>query len=1088
MAGQPTATLTEGATLSHVLGLKDGSTIRQSLGDLAAQLLVSPELAALIGNYDLFQGEWDASGGVFPSGAAKGHFWRVSQAGAATVDGVSFAASDVLIALVDDASTEVYAGNWHKAAYAGVSHEHAISAIVGLQAALDAKASAEQGEKADTAVQPGDLAGVATSGSSDDLSEGVAKLLMTAAERSKLAGIEAGVFPVSDRPGDHPEAFSAGYTGAGAAKEPLSGGTEVVGAGTAYVLTGAGTVAARYPVALNNDVVEFTARFRRTANPSDPNNHAVRLQVAWLDKSKSLIGSVQTLASKSDALTSSGLIELSTRVSSMAVEDVVTPPMGAVYACPFIQTYGEDGATAIETLRILEVTDLHTIESADLSTLIAQTEAARDAAETAANVVATETLDTMADVASYDRAAGVGVISLKGGYARGDGLGGQWVYDPDGVEVTPDAPTLLIGNDGANYKMAAANLVYRTKPNIAALAAATDIAVGQTITVPRSHNSEKETFIAVAPGTYTANGTTVVDGVSVQLVSTRMRFKTDAEFQADTRPDAWFTAGDYIGVGGGTGYMLKKVASNEDRTTDGGATWEVLTSVIGFNVRAFQAKGDGVTDDTDAVEAAIYAAFKSGRVSGTRRFGCCVALPAGKYRIAQSARLFKSFPRQDAGAASFSFFGAGANAGYSSAEGASVLMFDPPTNSDSEVMVDNDSRIYFTRFFNIGFVSNNGGTFWSGQEGSGVQSFEFRDCGFRDFANFFDIGGIANNSEWSFYACKFAGFTGKAFHFNNEQALNWRFYGCDAEVFSGTLFHYSQGTNVSWWGGSIIPTSSTCRIFHVINGATGVGANNAPHLKFDGVRFELRAGLFSEKLVANSAFILSCTDCDMGGYQIPSGNVLKWVGAGQVNFTRCGNLGGYLWDHTVDGSSASQRLRVNLRDCSSVGGAFVKDSIFAITGATANTYNKPLFDVQNTHPELDGRYIVGSTSARDTAAVSRGIGFTPESGRIHLAAMPGGGWPKVETLALPPVRVLKIEVYPTSTASFGSNSATVTVKNVSGTTLATFTWTMNAPPVYLSADINQKLTEADDELTFEFSSSYTGGTAVTFNGAMYLTY
>ncbi|WP_420398627.1 hypothetical protein [Marinovum algicola] len=605
MAGQPTATLTEGSTVSHILGLKDGSTVRQALSDLAAQLLVSPVLAALISNYDLFQGEWDASGGVFPSGAAKGHFWRVSQAGAGTVDGVSFAASDVLIALVDDASTEVYAGNWHKAAYTGVSHEHAISAIVGLQAALDAKASAAQGEKADTAVQPGDLAGVATSGNSDDLSEGVAKLLMTAAERSKLAGIEAGVFPVSDRPGDHPEAFSAGYTGAGGAKEPLSGGVEIVGAGTAYVLTGAGTVAARYPVALNNDVMEFTARFRRTANPSDPNNHAVRLQVAWLDKSKSLIGSVQTLATKSDALTSSGLIELSSRVSSMAVEDVVTPPIGAVYACPFVQTYGEDGSTAIETLRSLEVTDLHAVESADLSTLIAQTEAARDAAETAANVVATETLDTMADVASYDRAAGVGVISLKGGYARGDGLGGQWVYDPDGVEVTPDAPTLLIGNDGANYKMTAANLVYRTKTTIAALAAATDIAVGQTITVSQGHNGEKETFVAVAPGTYNANGTTVVDGVSVQLVSTRMRFNSDDEFQADTRPDAWFSADTFVGVGGGSGYVLKKVSSGEKRTTDGGAKFVPMPGVTGWSAAAFGAKGNESPDDTAAIGLAI---------------------------------------------------------------------------------------------------------------------------------------------------------------------------------------------------------------------------------------------------------------------------------------------------------------------------------------------------------------------------------------------------------------------------------------------------------------------------------------------------
>lgn len=608
MAGQPTATLTEGSTVSHILGLKDGSTVRQALSDLATQLLVSPELAALIGSFDLFQGEWDASQGTFPSGASKGQFWRVSKDGAGTVDGVTFGASDVLVALVDDASTEVYEDNWHHAEYAGFSHTHAVSAISGLQELLDGKASADQGEKADTAVQPGDLASVATSGSSDDLSEGVAKLLMTAAERSKLAGIEAGVFPVSDRPGDHPEAFSASYTGAGAGKDPLSGGTEVVGAGTAHVLTGAGTVAARYPVALNNDVVEFTARFRRTANPSDPNNHAVRLQVAWLDKSKSLIGSVQTLATKSDALTSSGLIELSTRVSSMAVEDVVTPPMGTVYACPFIQTYGEDGSTAIETLRSLEVTDLHAVESADLSTLIAQTEAARDAAEAAADAVATETLNTMADVTGYTRASGVGVISLKGGYAAFDGLGGQWVYDPADTTTIANAPYVLVGNDGARYKMASSELVYRTKTDLTTLAASTDIAVGEIVTVLRGYNNEQEEFIAKPPETYTANGREVIDGVAVQAVSLRTWFRDIVEMSQDTRPATFWEVDPATAVNtrltaqGLPIDLALTGATNVAFENAAGAKFQVADREI-LEPEAFRATGDGVTVDHDAFQA-----------------------------------------------------------------------------------------------------------------------------------------------------------------------------------------------------------------------------------------------------------------------------------------------------------------------------------------------------------------------------------------------------------------------------------------------------------------------------------------------------
>lgn len=505
------------------------------------------------------------------------------------------------------------------------------------------------GKAADAAAQRTalGLSDVAASGDSDDLTEGEDNLLLTSGERAKLAAIEAGATADQsgaeikaayeaqddtnaftdaekaklagvasaatkaeqiDRPGDNPEAFSASYSGEGSEKAALSGGTVVDDAGLSFVQSGAGAIARRHPVALANDVIEFLARVRRTSNPSDPNNHAILLRVAWLDENKELIGSVETLDTEAGALTSSGLVELSARVSALAVEDVTAPPSGAIYACPFIQTYGEDGVTAIETLRSREVTDLHEIESADLSTLITETEAARDAANAAADLVATETLDTMADVASYDRADGVGSITLKGGYARGDGLGGQWVYDPDGIEVTADVPELLIGNDGANYVMATANLVYRSKADIATLTSATDIAVGQTVTVTSGNNGESEDFTIYPAGTYTANGTTVITltGISGQAVSHRMKFNTYAEWIADTRPDAWFTAGEYIGVGGPSGWTAKKVSSGETRTTTGDAKFQVMPGVLGVTPMAFGgAIGGTASTNTTALQAAI---------------------------------------------------------------------------------------------------------------------------------------------------------------------------------------------------------------------------------------------------------------------------------------------------------------------------------------------------------------------------------------------------------------------------------------------------------------------------------------------------
>lgn len=63
------------------------------------------------------RGAWAASGS-FPSGAAAGDFWLVSTAG--SVDAQTFAVGDWLVALVANASTTTFAGNWTRGDYSKV--------------------------------------------------------------------------------------------------------------------------------------------------------------------------------------------------------------------------------------------------------------------------------------------------------------------------------------------------------------------------------------------------------------------------------------------------------------------------------------------------------------------------------------------------------------------------------------------------------------------------------------------------------------------------------------------------------------------------------------------------------------------------------------------------------------------------------------------------------------------------------------------------------------------------------------------------------------------------------------------------------
>ncbi|EPX82108.1 SGNH/GDSL hydrolase family protein [Salipiger mucosus] len=494
------------SSVDSLLGNKDGSTGRYSIENLAAYLAASGAVAQAISTVEgqvvsglVSKATWTDLQGITPSVDGTGGEVLSSDAGThsdATATGYDGST-------VNNAGRYSWNDTWGRWVRIGDSGYGTVAGDL-----ADHEADTDN---------PHSVTVAQLSGTSDDMTQGTVNLFLTAAQQAKLnyllitgswnldaakaklallsvteavsldgmkakvdnitvtepinldtigtsldtvtslaADLERIAVHTEDRPGENPGLFSGVLIGAGVDKTPLDAANieHVAGQGDCYVVTGAGTVARRDPVALSEDVWEFTARFRRTENPSDPSGNAILLRVAWLDGKKNLI-SYETLASVSDAVFGP-VYELSARVSRLSVSGVIAPPGNANFACVYVQSYGEDGTTAVITLRAKEVTDLHAISSADLSQIIADAEAATDAANNAAELVATETLDTMAAVTTYDRASGVGALTIKGGVATFDGEGGQWVYDPDDTTTPHEPPFTLVGNDGARYKIARA--------------------------------------------------------------------------------------------------------------------------------------------------------------------------------------------------------------------------------------------------------------------------------------------------------------------------------------------------------------------------------------------------------------------------------------------------------------------------------------------------------------------------------------------------------------------------------------------------------------------------------------------------------
>jgi hypothetical protein len=127
---QSADTITDGTTNKAFL-----ATERTKLGYVTVTQAVDlDDIETRVNNLDaavVLKGSWDASAGTFPGGglAQAGASYIVSVAG--TVDSVSFALNDRIIAITDNASAATFTANWFKADYTDQ-----VLSVVGLTGAI----------------------------------------------------------------------------------------------------------------------------------------------------------------------------------------------------------------------------------------------------------------------------------------------------------------------------------------------------------------------------------------------------------------------------------------------------------------------------------------------------------------------------------------------------------------------------------------------------------------------------------------------------------------------------------------------------------------------------------------------------------------------------------------------------------------------------------------------------------------------------------------------------------------------------------------------------------------------------------------
>lgn len=272
--------------------------------------------------------------------------------------------------------------------YIGVIHSSSRIRILSPVRASDiGAATAAQGAKADSAVQPGSLSTVATTGAYSDLtgrpSLGSAAAASTGdfATAAQGAKADSAVQPgelaeevttraLEDalvgyaRPGEAPSLYRSEITGAAGTGTPYTSESVVndVDMGASIEIVNAAThVARRAPVAVRpGRVYKGRWELKRITAPVDPLGDAVEYGVRWLDNAKNGVtggsGNRAVAAVPLPVADGPRYFEATFSKDVSGVDFAI--PSSAHYACPWGRTYGVNHATRIALVDFEDITDV----------------------------------------------------------------------------------------------------------------------------------------------------------------------------------------------------------------------------------------------------------------------------------------------------------------------------------------------------------------------------------------------------------------------------------------------------------------------------------------------------------------------------------------------------------------------------------------------------------------------------------------------------------------------------------------------------------------------------------------------------------
>jgi len=183
---------------------------------------------AALENGMVYKGDWNAGSGSFPGGGSAQTGWFYYVSGAGTVNGVTFAIGDNIVATTDNASTSTYAGNWSK-------HDQtdAVQAVVGLTGSI-AKGSLLSALNVEDGADVTDATNVAAAGALMD-SEVTNLAQVKAFDSADYATAAQGTLADSaTQPGDNVSTLTndAGYTTNVGDITGVTAGSGLTGGGT----------------------------------------------------------------------------------------------------------------------------------------------------------------------------------------------------------------------------------------------------------------------------------------------------------------------------------------------------------------------------------------------------------------------------------------------------------------------------------------------------------------------------------------------------------------------------------------------------------------------------------------------------------------------------------------------------------------------------------------------------------------------------------------------------------------------------------------------------------------------------------------